>query len=521
MISSSILILGFVIVYCLILFSVAFLTSRKADNESFFIGNKSSHWALVAFGMIGTSLSGITFISVPGTVGTNSFGYFQVVLGYFIGYLVISNVLLPLYYKMQLTSIYTYLMRRFNDVAYKSGATIFIVSRALGATLRLYVVIMVLQKFLLDGLNISFETTSFLVVLLIVLYTFKGGVKTIVWTDTLQTTFMLLALVVCFGFIANDLDLSIFETIPALAKEGYSKVFVTDWNSNSNFVKSILGGALITITMTGLDQEMMQKNISVAKLKDSQKNMFTFSIVLVLVNLLFLILGGMLYLYAEKYGIVVVEKPIDGALTPDQLFPYFALKSAVPISVSIIFIIGLVSALFPSADGALTALTSSFCIDILDFKKSKDSIKTKTTVRIVVHFIFAIIFYLLILYFRDHDNGMIIQKLLGIATYTYGPLLGMFSFGILTKRMPKSWAFPLVSILCPLLCYVLKISGDGTYSENSIIMNNSWLKSTFDSIRSSLHGYEFGLEILLINGLLTFLILFIFSKKGTNDTAAN
>ncbi len=517
MISSSILILGFVIVYCLILFSVAFLTSRKADNDSFFIGNKSSHWALVAFGMIGTSLSGITFISVPGTVGTKSFAYFQVVIGYFIGYLVIANVLLPLYYRMQLTSIYTYLIRRFDDVAYKSGALIFIVSRTLGATLRLYLVINVLQRFLLDGLSISFEATSFLVVLLIVLYTFKGGVKTIVWTDTLQTTFMLLALVVCFIYITTHLDLSLFETIPALAQKGYTKIFMGDWQSGDYFVKSILGGALITVTMTGLDQEMMQKNISVATLKDSKKNMFTFSIVLVLVNLLFLSLGGLLYLYADSTGIDMNTLQ----LKPDDLFPYFAIKSGVPLGISIIFIIGLVSALFPSADGALTALTSSFCIDILNFTSSTASAKEKTRTRIIVHMSFAVIFFLLILYFKKHDDGMLISTLLTIASYTYGPLLGMFSFGLLSKRIPKSWAFPLVTLISPLICFILNISSHGSYTEYGLINNNNTLRNFCQSIEQSLNGYKFGLEILFINGLLTFLILFVFSEKKNNDTATD
>ncbi len=509
MFSTSVLILGFVVVYCIILFSVAFLTSRNADNESFFIGNKSSNWALVAFGMIGTSLSGMTFISVPGTVGTKSFAYFQVVIGYFLGYIVIAYVLLPLYYRLQLTSIYTYLTERFNDTAYKYGALIFIVSRTLGATLRLYLVIKVLQYFLLDDMGISFTLTSALVVGLIVLYTFKGGVKTIVWTDTLQTTFMLLALVVCIFYILNHLGLGITDAIPALSAEGYTTIFETDRQLPDYFIKSIIGGMLITITMTGMDQEMMQKNISVSTLKDSQKNMLTFSVILVIVNLMFLVLGGLLYLYAAKTGITA---------TKDDLFPYFALKSGVPIGISIIFIIGLVSALFPSADGALTALTSSFCIDILGLDKADFPVAQKVRTRIFVHLTLAFIFFLLILYFKNHDDGMLIATLLTIAAYTYGPLLGMFSFGILTHRTPKTWAIPLAVFLSPLICFIINIASNGGYTNYPSIMSNAGLMNIIHWIELKLNGFQFGLEILLINGLITFLIFLLFSTKKNDLT---
>ncbi len=507
--STSLLILGFVVAYCLILFSVAFLTSRNADNDSFFIGNKNSNWALVAFGMIGTSLSGMTFISVPGTVGTKSFAYFQVVIGYFLGYIVIAYVLLPLYYKLQLTSIYTYLIKRFNETAYKSGALIFIISRTLGATLRLYLVIKVLQYFLLDDMDISFNYTTYLVVALIVLYTFKGGVKTIVWTDTLQTIFMLLALVICIGYIMNHLGLNIFETVPALADAGYTKIFEKDPIASDFYWKSIIGGMLITITMTGLDQEMMQKNISVSTLKDSQKNMLSFSVILVIVNLMFLTLGGLLYLYASKTGITA---------TKDDLFPYFALKSGVPIGISIIFIIGLVSALFPSADGALTALTSSFCIDILGLDKQDIPVARKTRTRIMVHLSFAMVFVLLILYFKNHDDGMLIATLLTIASYTYGPLLGMFSFGILTKRTPYTWVIPVAVFLSPLICFILNVSSKGNFSDYPMILRSDRLMSMMHFIERKLDGYQFGLEILLINGLITFIIFLIFSHRQHDNT---
>src|SRR5689334_12914181 len=299
---SPIFLFVFVLIYFLVLLGVAWYTSRNADNNSFFIGNRNSNWMLVAFGLIGTSLSGVTFVSVPGTVGGNGFGYFQVVIGNFIGYCLIAFILLPLYYKMQVTSIYNYLHQRFGNTAYKTGALFFIISRVLGATARLYLVINVLQLFILDNLHVPFPLTTFVILLMILLYTFEGGVKTIVFTDTLQTTFMLLGLVVCVIYIMNTLGFSFGETMHALSDRGYTKIINTDVNSTSFFVKQIIGGMFITIGMTGLDQEMMQKNISVKNLKDSQKNMITFSLILVLVNFLFLLLGGLLYLFVLHNG---------------------------------------------------------------------------------------------------------------------------------------------------------------------------------------------------------------------------
>lgn len=437
---------------------------------------------LVAFGMIGTSLSGVTFISVPGTVSANHFTYFQVVLGYFIGYFAVAYVLLPLYYKLNLTSIYDYLNHRFGTYSYKTGALLFIVSRTLGATLRLYLVINVMQLFILDALGVPFIATTFFILLMILLYTFKGGVKTIVWTDTLQTFFMLLALVVCVFYIMGDLNLSFGEAITQLNGLGYTEIFNTDVMDKKFFLKQIIGGAFITISMTGLDQEMMQKNISVKNLGDSQKNMVTFSSVMVLVNFLFLLLGGLLYLYAANNGINVKG---------DDLFPTIALKYLPPI-IAIIFIIGLISALFPSADGAITALTSSFCIDILGIQRNKnlnEAQQSKT--RITVHLIFSFIFLLFVVYFKWLDNKSIIGILLDIAGYTYGPLLGLFAFGILTTRSINDRFAPVICLVAPAVCYFIQ--------HNSA----SWFGN-----------YQIGIEMLILNGALTFTGLFLVSKKA-------
>ncbi|MEJ7768617.1 MAG: sodium:solute symporter, partial [Chitinophagaceae bacterium] len=396
---SPALLFFFIILYFIILLIVAYYTSRKANNETFFIGNKNSNWMLVAFGMIGTSLSGVTFVSVPGTVGTAGFTYFQVVIGYFIGYLVIAYVLLPLYYRLNLTSIYNYLQQRFGNSAYKTGALFFIVSRVLGATARLYLVINVLQLFILDEMGIPFIATTFVILLMILLYTFKGGVKTIVWTDTLQTTGMLVGLVVCVVYIMNTFGYSLSETMHELEIRSFTRVFNFDVNSAGFVVKQIIGGAFITVAMTGLDQEMMQKNISVKNLKDSQKNMITFSVIMVVVNFLFLLLGGLLYLFAGKNGITIKG---------DDLFPALAVNH-LPGFISIIFILGLISALFPSADGAITALTSSFCIDILGLKSRNDLTEERQTrTRMAVHLSFAIIFLLCVMIFKWIDNKSII-----------------------------------------------------------------------------------------------------------------
>ncbi len=477
----------FVLVYFTVLLIVAYYTSRHSTNETFFIGNKSSNWLLVAFGMIGTSLSGVTFISVPGTVGPAGFGYFQVVIGYLVGYLIIAYILLPLYYRLNLTSIYDYLLQRFGLTSYRTGSLFFILSRTLGATARLYLVINVIQIFILDQMGIPFWATTLVILLMILLYTFRGGVKTIVWTDTLQTTFMLTGLVVCIFFIMNNLNLSFFQTLTSLNNKGLTKIFNSDINSAGFFVKQIIGGMFITIAMTGLDQEMMQKNISVRTLKDSQKNMVTFSIIIVLVNFLFLFLGGLLYLYAAANNITI---------TGDDLFPTIALQH-LPQFISIIFIIGLISALFPSADGAITALTSSFCIDILGIKRRKDiAEEVKMRTRKVVHITFAIVFMVCVMIFKLIDNKSIITVILKVAGYTYGPLLGLFSFGILTTRKVKESLVPFVCLAAPIVCFLIE-----KYQANL------------------LGKFQIGIELLILNGLITFTGLYFISAKDNTAKA--
>ncbi|KYP16218.1 sodium:solute symporter [Flavihumibacter sp. CACIAM 22H1] len=479
---STTLLFSFVIAYFAILLVVAYITSRNSTNESFFIGNKNSNWMLVAFGMIGTSLSGVTFVSVPGTVETNAFSYMQVVIGYLLGYIVIAYVLLPIYYKMNLTSIYNYLQQRFGFIAYKTGALFFIISRTIGATARLYLVINVLQIFILDKLGVPFVVTALIILLMILLYTFEGGVKTIVYTDTLQTSFMLIGLLVCVIYIMNNLGLNFGDTMATLSAKGYTNVFNTDVNSKGFFLKQILGGAFITIAMTGLDQEMMQKNISVKTLKDSQKNIMTFSVIIVFVNFLFLLLGGLLYIFAEQKGL---------AVKGDELFPTIALTYLPPIT-AVIFIIALISALFPSADGALTALTSSFCIDMLGIKRNPAlSEKAQKRIRMTVHLSLTLVFMLCILVFKKIDNKSIIGVILDLAGYTYGPLLGLFSFGILSKRnFADTYLVTFICLLSPVLSYFI--------SQHA----HNWLG-----------GYQIGIELLLINGLITYFGLLMISKK--------
>ncbi len=502
---SPFVLFSFVLGYFLVLLVVAYFTSRNSNNDSFFIGNRNSNWMLVAFGMIGTSLSGVTFVSVPGTVGSAAFQYFQIVIGYFIGYLVVAFILLPIYYKLNLTSIYLYLEKRFGIVSYKTGALFFIVSRALGATARMYLVVNILQIFILNQMGIPFWLTAFVILLLILLYTFEGGVKTIVYTDTLQTTFMLLGLVVCIFTIMAKLDLNIGTAISSLQEKHLSAIFNTDVRSSGYFVKQILGGAFITITMTGLDQEMMQKNISVRTLRDSQKNMLTLSTILLLVNFLFLLMGGLLYLYAAQTGSTVKG---------DDLFPAVALGNTLSSAISIIFIIGLISALFPSADGALTALTSSFCIDILGIKKNKLLTEERQKkIRLTVHLTFATVFFLLVMLFKWIDDKSIIDVILKVAGYTYGPLLGLFAFGILTNRKLKDKWVLAVCLISPVLIFCV-----------DLINNPEWFVKRFDlsdqmaeGLKNlSVHifdGFKIGIEILILNGLLTFSGLFIISSR--------
>lgn len=501
---SATLLFSFVIGYFLILLIVAYFTSRHSNNDSFFIGNRNSNWMLVAFGMIGTSLSGVTFVSVPGTVGTAAFSYFQVVIGYLLGYIVVAFVLLPLYYRLHLTSIYNYLQHRFGTVSYKTGALFFIISRTLGATARLYLVINVLQLFILKDLHISFGFATFIILALILLYTFEGGVKTIVYTDTLQTTFMLLGLIVCIIYIMTNMNHSVGSTLQELGTNGLTKIFNTDAAAPGYFLKSILGGMFITIGMTGLDQEMMQKNISVKNLKDSQKNMMTFSIIMVLVNLLFLLLGGVLYLYGKKNNIVVPG---------DDLFPTIALNGLLPGGIAIIFIIGLISALFPSADGALTALTSSFCIDILGLKRRTDlTEKEKKRIRLTVHLCFALLFFIMVMLFKAMNSKSVIDIILKVAGFTYGPLLGLFAFGIFTNRTINDKAALYVCLLAPLLIFGIDFINNIVWWQKQLQLSGSWVESV-QAVSTALFGqFKIGTELLIYNGMLTFLGLALISK---------
>ncbi|HVZ25243.1 MAG TPA: sodium:solute symporter [Sediminibacterium sp.] len=485
---SPLLLFSFVIGYFLLLLTVAWYTGKNSTNDSFFIGNKSSNWMLVAFGMVGTSLSGVTFVSVPGAVAHDAFAYFQITIGYLLGYIAIAYILLPLYYRLNLTSIYNYLHNRLGIVSYKTGSAFFILSRVLGATARLYLVVNILQEAILDSFHIPFWLTTLIILAMILLYTYEGGVKTIVWTDTLQTTCMLAGMIICVIYILNALHIGLGESLHQMSNKGYSRIFFTDPNSKMFFVKQILAGAFITITMTGLDQEMMQKNISVKTLKDSQKNIISMSLVLMAVILIFLFLGGLLYLYADQLHL---------AVNGDKLFPTLALDH-MPSFVSVIFIIALISALFPSADGAITALTSSFCIDILGMQRRNDiNDQQKKKLRQRIHLLFAILFLLFVMVFKWVNDSSMIGLLLKVATYTYGPLLGLFTFGILLKRKVKDKLVPYICVAAPILCYLL------------------------DHYQQALFGsFEIGLEILIINGLITFIGLWLISYPAVENAAA-
>jgi len=494
------LLFSFVIGYFVLLLVVAWYTSRNSNNDSFFIGNRNSNWMLVAFGMIGTSLSGVTFVSVPGGVGSGNFYYFQVVLGYLLGYIVIAFVLIPLYYRMNLTSIYTYLERRFGINAHKAGAFFFILSRTVGATARLYLVINILQLFILDRLGVPFVITAIVILLMILLYTFEGGVKTIIYTDTLQTTGMLVGLVVCIIVITRALGTDFSGALSMMSEKGYTKIFNWDIKAGSFALKHIIGGMFIAIAMTGLDQEMMQKNISVKTLKDSQKNIMTFTAVLMLVNFLFLVLGGVLYLYANSKGITTA---------PDDLFPTIALSDTFTGTIGVIFIIALISALFPSVDGAITSLTSCFCIDILGLNKTVKSEREKKNTRLKVHFTFAVVFFLMVLIFKFINDKLIIDFILKFAGVTYGPLLGLFAFGILTKRKLNDKLIWTVCIIAPLLALGIDMLSSPEWYEKKLHVSFG-----IENISASLfHGYKIGNELILINGIFTFLGLWFISGK--------
>ncbi|HUH28407.1 sodium:solute symporter [Gelidibacter sp.] len=463
-----------------VLILIAYLTGKKSDNNTFFKANKQAPWYVVAFGMIGASLSGVTFISVPGWVESSQFSYMQMVLGYIVGYFVIGTVLLPLYYKLNLTSIYTYLEERFGNASYKTGASFFLISRIVGSSFRLFLVANVLQVLLFDDLGISFWQTVTITVFLIWLYTFKSGIKTIIWTDTLQTLFMLISIGVAIYYVSDDLGISGGNLLGYVLDSDLSKTFFfDDFKSSDYFWNQFISGAFIAIVMTGLDQDMMQKNLTCKSLKDAQKNMFWFTIILTLVNFMILSLGLLLTVYAQQNGIDAHK---------DELFPILA-KEHLGIGVFIFFLLGLIAAAYSSADSTLTSLTTSFSIDILGIEKKHNAAK-QITIRKRVHVMMSFVLILVIIAFKYAiKDESVIAKLLLFAGYTYGPLLGLYAFGLFTKWQVKDKWVPILAILSPILSYIIGL--------NSL----TWL------------GFEFGYFILILNGLLTFLGLILIRSK--------
>ncbi len=466
-----------------VLLLIGRLTSRNANNEAFFVGNRQSPWYIVAFGMLGASLSGVTFISVPGYVGDTQFSYLQLVMGYLLGYFVVANILLPLYYRLNLTSIYTYLDTRFGFSSYKTGAAFFLVSRIVGASFRLFLVATVLQISIFDAWGVPFMVTVVVTILLIWLYTNRGGIKTIIWTDTLQTAAMLTAVVLTIFFITKQMNLSFGEMVRAISESEYSRVwFFDDWNDKRHFLKQFFSGAFITIVMTGLDQDMMQKNLSCRNLSDAKKNMYWYGFAFLPVNLIFLSLGVLLFIFANQMGIAIPAQT-------DELFPIIATQGYLPKAVSILFILGIIAAAYSSADSALTALTTSFTVDILN-PKNKSELELKS-IRKKVHIGISILIALVIMLFRAINDQSVISALFTVAGYTYGPLLGLYAFGLFTPFVVRDKWVPIVAILSPVFCYFLSI-----YSE------------------SLFGGYKFGFELLIVNGAITFLGLLLLSKRG-------
>lgn len=485
---SPITLLSFLLIYFAVLIAIAYLTSRKSsDNATFFIANKSSKWYVVAFGMIGTALSGVTFISVPGAVGNGSFGYFQFVLGNAVGFVIIALVLLPLYYRLHLVSIYSYLEQRLGHYSYKTGAMIFLISRTISSAFRLYLVAIVLQRFIFDAWHIPFALTIIICLALIWLYTHKGGLKTIIITDLLQTFFLLLSVILSIYFIADSLDLNLLQTIETVKTSSYSKIFFWEdfMGSKTNFWKQFLGGIFVTIAMTGLDQDLMQKNLSMKTIGEAKKNMLTFTVIFVFINLFFLSVGALLYIYATNNSI-----DVSSLRTPDHLYPEIALNHLAIIP-GIIFMLGLTAATFATTDSALTALTTSFCVDFLNFNKKIDpNDKRLVKTRNKVHFVFSLLMLLVILLFRLINNDSVVIAIFVAAGYTYGPLLGLFAFGMLSKRQVADKLTPYICVLSPILCFVI----------------NEWLNNSI--------GYVVGFELILLNGFLTWLMLFISSQKS-------
>lgn len=471
---NGIFILITITVYFGILLGISRITAhRHSDNDAFFRGNRQSPWYIVSFGMIGASLSGVTFVSVPGMVKNIDMTYMQTCMGFFFGYLIIAHVLLPLYYRLNLTSIYTYLGQRIGRYSYKTGASFFLISKMLGAAARLYLVCIILQHYVFDAYNIPFAVTAIGTVALIWLYTHKSGIRTIVWTDSLQTLCLLLALGLILYNVADRLNLNIGGVIDTIKNSSESRIFVfDDWQSKQNFFKQFFSGIFITIVMTGLDQDMMQKNLSCRNLKEAQKNMYCYGISFVPVNLLFLSLGILLMVAATQMNIAI---PAKG----DDLLPMFAAGGHLGYAVLVFFTIGIIAAAFSSADSALAALTTSFCIDILN----TDKLNGKEAVRIrkITHIGVSTIFVICILIFEAIDSQSVIDTIYTLASYTYGPLLGLFCFGLFTRLEPRDRYVPYIAIASPVVCYII------------------------DTITFNATGYKFGYEMLMFNGLLTFL----------------
>jgi len=480
---TPLLVFGVIAGYFTLLLIISYFTSRKSDNTTFFTANRSSPWFLVAFGMVGASLSGVTFISVPGEVGNSNWTYLQFVMGNMVGYAVIALVLIPLFYKLKLVSIYEYLQDRFGRNSYLSGASFFLISQTIGASFRLFLAAVVLQIAFFDAFGIPFYITVLSTILLIWLYTFRGGIKTIVWTDTLQTTFLLVAVVISIIVIVNHMGLKTTEVFSLVSKSEMSQIFDWDWRSDRNFFKTFLAGIFITIAMNGLDQNVMQKNLTCKNKGDAQKNIFWFSIVFFFSTMLFLALGVLLY----KYGI---DQQIGIPERSDDLFPFLALNYFGTFA-GIVFLIGIIAAAFSSADSALTALTTSFCVDIIDLPKKKESNQKK--IRMMVHIGFTLLMFLVIILFNEMNDSSVVSAVFKVAGFTYGPLLGLFVYGLISKRQVKDKWVPLVCVLAPIISIILNFNSE------------SWF-----------NGYQFGFEILLVNAALTCLgmrILYV-SKTG-------
>jgi SSS family transporter len=480
--------LGILTAYFGMLIAISFYTSKGADTNAFFTANRQSPWYLVAFGMIGTSLSGVTFVSVPGAVANIQFSYFQVVIGYLLGYFIIGTVLMPLYYRLNLISIYSYLESRFGKWSYKTGSAVFLLSRTIGSAVRLYVAAGVLQIALFQPLGVPFEVSVAITILLIWLYTFKGGVKTIIITDTLQTAFLVAAVILTIFLVAKELDLNSFSSIVSTIKSSeYSQMFFWDGNDSKNFFKQFLAGVFISIVMTGLDQDLMQKNLTCKNIGEAQKNMFWFTITMSIVNLMFLCLGALLYTYAAAKGIEVPAKT-------DDFYPMLALNH-LGVVVGITFLLGITAATYASSDSALTALTTAFCIDFMDVENKEE--KERSKIKFLVHIGFSVLFYIVIMVFHQLNSKEVITAVFDLAGYTYGPLLGLFSFGIFMKAKVKDNLVPLVCIAAPILTVII--------SQNSV----AWF-----------NGYQIGFERLILNGLLTFIGMWIISTRKSSVLAA-